>query len=76
MAENQIYENALSAIGTLSRKKTKLLLEDDIDEGNHSQDLELHSKNSEEHIFAINKDFASRFEHNKKREELQQRKFN
>lgn len=76
MAENHTYINALSAISTQSRNKTKLLLEDDIDEGNQSQDSELHTKNSKEHVLAINKDFACRFEHNKKREELQQRKFN
>lgn len=58
-------------------KKAKFLL-DDTDEDNFSrksEPLDSDSKSSKEHVFAINQDFACRFEHNKKREERQQRKF-
>jgi hypothetical protein len=38
-------------------------------------DSESSSSDAEEPVFKINEEFAKRFEHNKKREELQRRKF-
>ena len=61
------------------RKRTKLLLEDDSEEDgsldSHSRGVSASPDNSSsnDHIFAINQEFAQRFEHNKKREERQRR---
>lgn len=62
-----------------TRKKIKSLLEDD-SEGfgsldSDSREVSTNPDNdaSNHHILAINQEFAHRFEHNKKREERQQR---
>lgn len=61
------------------RKKTNILLEDDSEgEGSldsYSTEIAAKSDNSSsnDHILAINQEFAQRFEHNKKREERQRR---
>lgn len=61
------------------RKKTKILLEDDSEgEGSldsYSTEVSAKSDNSSsnDHILAINQEFAQRFEHNKEREERQRR---
>ena len=61
------------------RKKTKVLLEDDSEgDGSHGSysrenSAKVDNSSSNEHILAINQEFAQRFEHNKKREERQRR---
>lgn len=61
-----------------SGKRTKVLLEDNADEDTHSK-KPITSENAltdvNEHVLSVNQDFARRFEHNKRREELQQRQF-
>lgn len=60
-------------------KKAKILLDDNTDEESFSRESEYLGSNLKPlngHVLAINQDFANRFEHNKKREERQQRKFN
>lgn len=58
------------------RKITKILLEEDSEGGGSlsSDSREVSTKpDTNDHILAINQDFAQRFEHNKKREERQRR---
>lgn len=60
------------------RKKAKILLDDDSDYG-ASGSGEIsgdEGKSSGDHILAVNQEYAQKFEHNKKREELQRRVYN
>ena len=57
-------------------KKTKLMLDDDASDSDSSKSLESGVKlapNGSEAAFTINSEYARRFEHNKRREEVQQR---
>ena len=56
-----------------SQKRAKLLLDDssDADESLHSESGGVSVKHENGHILGVNQEFAQRFEHNKKREELQ-----
>lgn len=61
------------------RKKAKILLDDDSDYGaTRSGEIprEDEGKSSGDHILAVNQEYAQKFEHNKKREELQRRVYN
>lgn len=61
------------------RKKAKILLDDDSDDGTSESrgiPVEEEGKPSGDHILGLNQEYAQRFEHNKKREELQQRVYN
>lgn len=58
------------------RKKAKLLLHDDSDDGASESGgitVEEKGKSSGDHILGVNQEYAQKFEHNKKREELQRR---
>lgn len=54
-------------------KKARKLLEDDSsgDSGDESGGISLGRPDEQENGFKINEEFARRFEHNKKREEMQ-----
>lgn len=70
-----------SAQSTFERpkKKAKVLLDDDSDYGASGPggiSSEYEGKSSGDHILAVNQEYAQRFEHNKKREELQRRAYN
>ncbi|KAF9895400.1 KRRI-Interacting protein 1 [Aspergillus nanangensis] len=54
-------------------KKSRKLLDDDSssDSGDDSGGVSLNSKSAAENVLKINEEYARRFEHNKKREELQ-----
>ena len=61
------------------RKKAKILLDDDSDDGASESggiSVEEEGKPSDDHILGVNQEYAQRFEHNKKREELQRRVYN
>lgn len=61
------------------RKKAKILLDDDSDDGTSESggiSVEEEGKPSGDHILGVNQEYAQRFEHNKKREELQRRVYN
>ncbi len=58
-------------------KRAKILLDDSgSEEGSDAQSLHAEVSNSDAHpsSFKVNEEYAKRFEHNKKREELQSRK--
>lgn len=58
------------------RKKAKILLDDDsdnVERGRGEIFSEDEGKSSGDHILAVNQEYAQKFEHNKKREELQRR---
>lgn len=63
------------------QKRTKILLDESSDEDDslHSYSGGISVKHESgpttDHVLAVNQEFAQRFEHNKKREELQRRAF-
>lgn len=62
-----------------SRKRAKILLDDDSDDeasGSGGISVEEGGNSSGDHILAVNQEYAQKFEHNKKREELQRRVYN
>ncbi len=72
-------QSSAQSICERPRKKAKILLDDDSDYGvSGSGEIpgEDEGKSSGDHILAVNHEYAQKFEHNKKREELQRRVYN
>lgn len=72
-------QSSAQSICERPRKKAKILLDDDSDYGaSGSGEIpgEDEGKSSGDHILAVNQEYAQKFEHNKKREELQRRVYN
>lgn len=77
LASNRLKSEAATVLMAPCTKRTKALLEDDTsgDDGASSTNGGVAVTNvrvsSEDESFKVNEEFAKRFEHNKKREELQ-----
>lgn len=72
-------ENSAQSICERPRKKAKILLDDDSDDsarGSGGSLVEEERNSSGDDILAVNKEYAQKFEHNKKREELQRCVYN
>lgn len=79
--KGQKRKNSKPSPNVSPRKRSRVLLEDESledEETNHHSAANMPSKDqgirTTGNAFVINQEFARRFEHNKKREELQQRK--
>lgn len=63
-----------ASVPAVDRKKSNLLDDSDSDSGSTSDSCSDGGVKVEQLEFKINQDYAKRFEHNKKREELQRRR--